>query len=479
VRSQVEKALGLLRQSEAIEPYVFRPWLDGLSFRTIVDVYFPLSRAWALAEDCGYDSAAFLARLPRPLPSLFESAAVVERGMEWMMASAKEAAERYQAEEASWRKAFFAEKQPEGPVLARRQEARLKAADAYSASRSYFLPLKLLGRAPGLNWNVAPPEEVERRFAPYLDKPETLLDPSDPQPSFELSHGFTDRGRRHRWLRATPGDTPHATLGAIGTGTGEPENKPLWAHIIEPEGAKDPPTLVFLHGIAMETEMWVGFEDAVLLAVDQGFRVIRPEGPWHGRRKLKGHFGGEPVLSWGPLGFLTYITRHLREAGQLIAWARGQGGGPVALMGLSLGGLTSQRLGTAANAWPEAYRPDALMLLVVSGRAGSLEIGGRLARELGIPQKLAESGWSEPNLAPYRLFAEPQEAPPLPPNRLFMLLGKHDELMPIEDGLALAKRWKVPEGNLSVSEQGHFSASLGLSDRPGIYKDFLDKVKSL
>ena len=53
MRSQIEKALGLLRRSEAVEPYVFRPWLDSLSFRTIVDVYLPLSRAWALAEACG------------------------------------------------------------------------------------------------------------------------------------------------------------------------------------------------------------------------------------------------------------------------------------------------------------------------------------------------------------------------------------------------------------------------------------------
>jgi hypothetical protein len=37
----------------------------------------------------------------------------------------------------------------------------------------------------------------------------------------------------------------------------------------------------------------------------------------------------------------------------------------------------------------------------------------------------------------------------------------------------------VPDKNLSVTEQGHFSASLGLSDRPGIYKNFLETVKAL
>ena len=64
MRSQIEKALGLLRRSEAVEPYVFRPWLDSLSFRTIVDVYLPLSRAWALAEACDFRTGPYLERLP-------------------------------------------------------------------------------------------------------------------------------------------------------------------------------------------------------------------------------------------------------------------------------------------------------------------------------------------------------------------------------------------------------------------------------
>ncbi len=470
MRSQVEKALGLLRRSEAVEPYVFRPWLDSLSFRTIVDVYLPLSRAWALAEACDFRTGPYLERLPKPLPAPLNGSGVVERGLDWVLASASQAAEHYWQEEANWRKAFFAEQAPDNATLAKRQQKRLKAADSYSSSRSFFLPLKLLGRTPELNWNIASPEEVAGRFGPYLDDPAALLDPGAPEPEFQVSHGFTQAGRRHRWLRAKPSAMGQAA---------QPDEKPLWAHVIEPEGATNPPTLVFLHGIAMETEMWMGFEDAAAMAVDSGFRVIRPEGPWHGRRKLEGHFGGEPVLARGPLGFLSYITRHLREAGQLIAWARGQGGGPVGLMGLSLGGLTSQRLGSAANAWAPAYRPDALMLLVVSGRSGSLEIGGRLAREVGIPQKLAEAGWREELLAPYRVLAEPKEPPPIPPARLFMLLGRHDELMPIEDGLALAERWNLPESNLEVTDQGHFSASLGLSDRPGLYRRFLDCIKAL
>jgi pimeloyl-ACP methyl ester carboxylesterase len=462
MRSQVEQAMKLLRRSESIEPYVFRPWFDRLTFRSVVDVYQPLSRAWALAEASGYDRERFLDSLEKPL----QRNLVVERGFDWVLEQAREKAQSYKSQEASWRKAFFAEKAPAMTTLARHYEARMAAADGFSNSRALFLPLKLLGRAAPLRWRVAPPEEVEARFGPYLDAPETLFDPARPTPDFKVSHELVMEGRRHRWLQ----DAAAAE---------SEEERRLWVHVIEPEGAANPPTLVFLHGISMETEMWSGFEDAVNHAVDWGFRVIRPEGPWHGRRRRPGFHGGEPVLSLGPLGFLSYITRHAGEGGQLIAWARGEGSGPVGLFGLSLGGLTAQRLASASGAWPEAYRPDSLLLMVVSGRAGSVEIGGRLARELGVPGRLADAGWSEETLAPYRVLAEPQEPPKLPASRLHMILGKEDELMPIEHGLELAKRWKVPEKNLTVTNQGHFSGYFSLISRPGPFKDFLTQLKGL
>ncbi len=62
----------------------------------------------------------------------------------------------------------------------------------------------------------------------------------------------------------------------------------------------------------------------------EGIRVIRPEGPWHGRRRLPGTYGGEPVLARGPGGLLDYFHAHVIELGRLVAWARATRGGPVA-----------------------------------------------------------------------------------------------------------------------------------------------------
>src|SRR3546814_2104258 len=69
----------------------------------------------------------------------------------------------------------------------------------------------------------------------------------------------------------------------------------------------------------------------------KGLRVIRPEGPWHGRRRMPGCFGGEPAMAQGPLGLLKLFAAWGAEVAVLIDWARRKGSGPVALGGVSLG----------------------------------------------------------------------------------------------------------------------------------------------
>ena len=48
--------------------------------------------------------------------------------------------------------------------------------------------------------------------------------------------------------------------------------------------------------------------------------VIRPEGPWHGRRRAQGFFGGEPVLAKSPLGVLDYLHAAVLEAREDLQW---------------------------------------------------------------------------------------------------------------------------------------------------------------
>ncbi len=460
MRSAAERAMKLLRQAERVEPFVFRPWFDRLTLRGILDWFQPLSRAWSFAEALDYDPAAYMAGIGKPLPP----GPGWERGLALLLRRAEEQRQEWVAADRRWQEGYFGA-DTGGGDLVKLEAARMGAADRFMNARSLFLPLKLLGRLPPLSWDIATPEKLGTSFDGAAADPVGFLDPRQETAILRQTHSMIEGGVRHRWI----------------TVEGQPESDgaPLWARVIEPVDAVDPPTLVFLHGISMETDFWAGFNDAAMLAVKQGFRLIRAEGPGHGRRRAPGTFGGEEVLSTGPFGFISYISRHLREAALLIAWARGQGGGPVGLAGVSLGGLTAQKLACASRHWPDAYKPDALMLMVVSGRVSTLKMGGRLAGEMRLPERLAKAGWTDDLLRRYAPLVEPERDAPLPPERIFMLLGVEDEIMPIAEGRALARDWRLPDENITIRPQGHFTAYLGLPAAPQPFFQFLQRIKDL
>jgi pimeloyl-ACP methyl ester carboxylesterase len=239
------------------------------------------------------------------------------------------------------------------------------------------------------------------------------------------------------------------------------------ARVYTPTDTADPPSLIYLHGIGMEMEMWRAQTEPVnALAADGGIRVIRPEGPWHGRRMLPGYHGGEPALAFAPKGYIDLIQAWVTETAQLIQWARATSRGPVAVAGLSLGALTAQIVGTAARHWPAAARPDVMFLVCTSGDILEVSFEGAFARGLGVSEALQRAGWDHDDLARWRGLLEPRGAPVMPPERIVMLLGRHDSVTPYRGGLALSRRWEIPKRNLYVANRGHFSTPLGLHQDP-------------
>src|SRR5690606_36890154 len=81
---------------------------------------------------------------------------------------------------------------------------------------------------------------------------------------------------------------------------------------------------------------------------------------------------------------------------------------------------------------------------------------------LGLPSAVRAAGWDEAALRRILPLIAPLGACPLPAERLVMVLGASDDLVPYAGGAALARRWAVPPENLFVRPQGHFSVSLGL-----------------
>jgi hypothetical protein len=318
------------------------------------------------------------------------------------------------------------------------------------AARGLFVGLRLRGVAPALRWEIADAATVELRHGARLAAP-CAFPPPEPA-RIEASRRIR-RGRREQyWLRFRS-----PALGDL-----------AWARVIEPLGRRDPPTLICHHGIGVEAEFWSDPHDALNDAVDAGVRVVKPEGPWHGRRALPGFFGGEPVLACAPLGILDYFQAAVVETAALIGWARAGSRGAVAVGGVSLGALVSESLACAARAWPPALAPDALLLIAPGGGFVRIVLESALTRRLGLPQQLAAAGWDDAALARLLPLAEPQGAPALAPDRVVAVLGAVDEVTPYADARALVEAWGVPAANVFTALKGHFSLSLdaGGLERP-------------
>ncbi len=429
---------------------VMRPWYDRLAVKLVPHWFFPLSRAWAAALESGTDEDAFAAALGL---TGFPGGLCGWR-LRRALARTQVLARVHAGADAHWRDVFFAEAAPPAAELVAAEQVRRQAAHNLMAARLSFLCIRK--RTPVVDWELPRPEEMPAVEALRGDGGTCIRHPDFPGglPPVEQSHWVSGPFGRQCWIRfpapGLPGDT-------------------AWAQVYEPEGVDHPPTLISLHGICMESEHWSESMDSIdivpTLAL-KGLRVIRPEGPWHGRRRVPGSFGGEPAMAQGPLGFLRLFAAWGAEVPVYVDWARRQGSTQVALGGVSLGALTSQLTAVAATDWPQQLRPDALILVACSESLHDVAFEGSLATAIGLPAKLQERGWSVADIDRYLPLMEPRGTPVMAPDRIVMALGEADDLTPFAGGLALARRWAVPPANLFLRHQGHFTVAFDLARRP-------------
>jgi pimeloyl-ACP methyl ester carboxylesterase len=423
----------------AVAGLVLRPWFDALALPGIVRWYFPLSRAWAAAEIAGADVDRFAVEtgclhLPERLTArVLAATAARER--------------RYRTAAAAWEERFFAARFSGAAALLDTEAARQDAAHGWMAMRSAFVPLHLRTGFPALKWQAMAEAEVEKRHGARRADP-TAAFPVPAPSGIALSHAVARKAGRTRWLRF-----PASVAGTPDT---------AWARVIEPADASDPPTLIFLHGIGVESEFWAAEMGRVDRLVEAGIRVVRPEAPWHGRRRTAGWYGGEPIMAQGPLGLLDLFAASIGELAALLAWARETSRGPVAVGGVSLGALTSQLLASVAAGWPAALRPDALFLVGTTADVVGAALSGGLGQALGAEAQLSALAWSPAAIQRWAPLLQPQGPPVMAADAVVMVIGTSDVVTPFDGGMALARRWAVPAENLFLRRQGHFSVALGI-----------------
>jgi hypothetical protein len=290
---------------------------------------------------------------------------------------------------------------------------------------------------------------MQVRYGALPEDPRPFHALPDPLPRVEESQSFVGMRGRELWLRFA---SPNPFVPGM-----------AWAHVFEPPDAgAATPTYIDVHGVCIESDSLEGAFDDFQHLVRQGVRVVRVSAPWHNRRRLRGTYGGEPFFAWQPASGLDLFRSLVMELAVLIGWARGRSGGRVAIGGTSLGALATQLAASHATGWPAPLRPDVLFVTTTSGNMVELCFDSSLSRRLGVGAAVTAAGWTRDLLGRWSYLVEPLPELATAPRDTIMVLGRRDTVTAFAGGLALARSWRVPDENLFVRRQGHFSVPLGL-----------------
>jgi pimeloyl-ACP methyl ester carboxylesterase len=434
------------------------PWFDRAGLFALKRWFFPASRLWAAARAADGEADAFWAAVPmQPRPDQAPRLARALRRFE-------EARAAVNAIEAEWQRVFFGRQAESESYRLGVEDARRELRHAYNATRRHFR--FLVGPdVPRIKLAIADPVEVEAIYGAALDDTHGLYAaPVDPI-AIEASRRITVPTGTDFWLRFP---SPSARLGDT-----------VWARVHEPAGIVDPPTVIYGHGICVEFDHWRGLIDECHALVRLGFRVVRPEAPWHGRRVPPGTFGGERIVAAFPTGIIDTLTGAVQEWAVLARWARETSKGPLVLAGSSLGALTSQLVADHARAWPEALRPDAMLLITHTGDITTAISGGAIANLWTSPAEIEERGWTLDRARRFLSMLDPSPVPALPPQRIVSVLGRRDVILPYDGGRDLAERWCLPTANSFVLDRGHFSVPMALVHNPAPLLRLTEIVRGL
>jgi pimeloyl-ACP methyl ester carboxylesterase len=417
--------------------FVARPWFDHATLFGLKHMFFPGSRAWAASAEAGDDYAAFYAAIP--LPIRHEKREKLTKTLV-QIAEARSAAT---AIESAWANAFFGpETRPEAHLRAL-EAARLTARHAYNSTR-WGLRLQLPSTMPRAKLAIETPEAVEAVHGGGLAAFDTRATPPATFPAIEQSRAIQTVTGRDFWLRFR---SPSARLGDV-----------VYAHVSEPHDANaQTPTLIFGHGVCVDFDHWKGLIDESQALAARGFRIIRPEAPWHGRRAPLGYFGGERQIGTFPMGLLDSFTGALQEWAVLSDWARKQSKGALVFGGSSLGAMTSQLAADRSHTWAPHLRPDALFLVTHTGDMAAAVMEGALANLWASPEVVKSFGWTPELARKYLTLVNPVNTMPMRPENIVSILGRRDVILPFESGRQLVARWSVPERSAFIWDRGHFS----------------------
>jgi hypothetical protein len=434
------------------------PLFDHASMLFLRKLYLPLSRLWGIAEEAhgSIDRFADIAQIELN-PKQYQR-------LEKVIFRFEVARARVNAIDAAWRIAFFGEHEAGLGDLAAIEKARKDAHQAHNMMRRE-LRFLLHFKPQTSRYQIPAQAEVEAVYGPIRDDPGPYFAAPATMPEIEHSRHFGAADGRHFWIRF---QSPSART-----------DDTVYARVHEPIGVTNPPTIIYGHGICVEFDYLEGLIDEVDVLCRMGFRVVRPEAPFHGRRRPFGFYGGEYISATSPLGVLDTFTAAVTERAVLMDWCRQTSSGPVTMGGSSLGALLAQLVAGQTEHWPQRLLPDALLLIMHCSKIEDALIHGSIAKLFGAVDAKHERGWSLATVAAYMHALDPPAQPALASSSIVSILGKYDSATPFAGGEELVNRWQVPPENRFVWPQGHFSLPIALTRNDAPLRRFQQVVAEL
>ncbi len=295
---------------------------------------------------------------------------------------------------------------------------------------------------------MPPPEQAEslRRSAAFYRSPELLADPArffgflTRDPSVPQARLVAMPPARRSQLRQTltfrsdytPVNPAHRSLYARQT-----ENHTVYAELWRHEGAQRP-TVICLHGFGMGRP---GVDARALMARDLyalGLDVVMFTLPLHGKRTPSdARFSGQAFASPNVTQINEAVGQAAEEIAQLVAWLRARSSRPLGLLGLSLGGYLSALM---AGLMPEL---DFVITLVAPVCFGDLAYRFMSASRHYRDNPAAALDHEEFRSS-YWVHCPLAYPPALGVDRLLIVSGRGDRVVPAEHSSWLWEHWRQP-----------------------------------
>lgn len=214
-------------------------------------------------------------------------------------------------------------------------------------------------------------------------------------------------------------------------------NRTAHAWVMRHRDDEDRPWIVGIHGYQMGfAHVDFGAFDPEFFHRKMGLNVLLPVLPLHGPRRI-GRISGVGFLSGHPLDSIHGVTQAIWDLRRMLSWVRARGGGPVGVMGLSLGGyhtaVAASLIDGLSCAIPGIPATDFARLTWRHGP--SLQV--QMMEHRGIVHdEVAEI---------YRVISPLVLEPKVPHERRAIYAGVADRLVPPDQVLDLWRHWEEPE----------------------------------